>query len=190
MRTSITCKLTRSSVGKPGLASLHRVSDAGFIESGGKGEPVFDGVYSWTPCPVDWRVNDGDVVTLGQTTFAAHLTPGHTPGATTWTMQVEDGGQRLDVVFFPSANVNRGVKLLNNPRYPRIVSDFESSFRKWKALKCQVFLANHGDFYAMRDKYDQLQSGGGKNPFIDPEGYQRFVAEAEQRFRDELDAER
>ena len=33
------------------------------------------------------------------------------PGAVTWTMKVMDGGRSLDVVFFPSANINPGVHL-------------------------------------------------------------------------------
>jgi metallo-beta-lactamase class B len=164
--------------------------DAPFVESGGKGEPVFDGVYSWTPCPVDRRVNDGEAVTLGDTTLVAHLTPGHTPGATTWTTKVEHAGKQLDVLFFPSANVNPGVKLIGNARYPQIAADFERSFAQWKALPCQVFLADHGDFYDMRDKYDRLQASSGENPFIDPEGYRRFIAEAEARFREKLASER
>ena len=179
--------LVRRQTGAQVVASA---ADAVFIESGGRGEPVFDGVYSWTPCPVDRRVSDGEVVKLGETTLVSHLTPGHTPGATTWTMQVEHAGRRLDVVFFPSANINRGVKLLGNARYPKIAEDFANSFGKWKALPCQVFLADHGDFYDMRDKRARLESTAGQNPFIDPDGYRRFLAEAEARFHDQVESER
>ena len=149
--------------------------DAPFVERGGKGETVFDGVYDWTPCPVDQRVNDGDEVKLGATTLTAHLTPGHTLGATTWTMKVADRGRSLDVVFFPSANINPGVHLVGNARYPRIVEDFRRSFVTWKSLSCDVFLADHGDFYAMREKYERLRDGASANPFIDPNGYRRFI---------------
>jgi len=167
-------------------------ADAPFVESGGKGETVFDGVYAWTPCHVDRRVNDGDQVTLGGTSLIAHLTPGHTLGATTWTTQVHDRGKSLNVVFFPSANINPGVHLLGNRRYPQIASDFERSFATWKALSCDVFLADHGDFYGMKDKYARLRAGAGAptNPFIDPEGYRRYIDSAEQRFRAELEEER
>jgi metallo-beta-lactamase class B len=164
--------------------------DAPFIESGGKGETVFDGIYSWRPCPVDRRIVDGDRVTLGGTTLTARITPGHTKGATTWTMQVASGSRMLDVVFFPSANVNRGVRLIGNRRYPTIASDFEHSFAVWKSLPCDVFLGAHADFYDMRAKYDRLSAKGGVNPFIDRSGYRRAIAEAEQRFRDELESER
>lgn len=164
--------------------------DAPFVEHGGKGETVFDGVYAWTPCPVDLRVNDGDQVKLGATTLTAHLTPGHTLGATTWTMKVTERGQPLDVVFFPSANINPGVHLVSNVRYPKIADDFRHSFATWKTLACDVFLGVHGDFYAMSEKYERLRDGAATNPFIDANGYRRFVAEAEQRFLEQLESER
>jgi metallo-beta-lactamase class B len=160
--------------------------DADVIEAGGKGEAVFDDVYTWTPCPVDERVVDGAQLTLGETTLTAHLTPGHTQGATTWTMQVKGQDRRLDVVFFPSANINPGVHLVGNERYPNIASDFERSFATWKGLSCDVFLADHGEFYGMSKKFQQLRAGSTQNPFIDPDGYRRYVSDAEERFRARL----
>lgn len=165
-------------------------ADAAFVEHGGQGETVFDGVFSWTPCPVDRRVTDGDSVTLGDVTLVAHVTPGHTLGATTWTTTVRAGEKTLAVLFFPSANVNRGVRLVDNPRYPDIARDFERSFATWKSLPCDVFLADHGEFYDMKEKYARSKRGEGANPFIDPEGYRQFLARAEARFRDQLESER
>lgn len=164
--------------------------DAPVIASGGKGEPVFDGVYAWAPCPVDRAVADGESVTLGGTTLVAHLTPGHTRGATTWTMDVSDGGRTLAVVFFPSANVNPGVHLVDNPRYPEIATDFQRSFAVWKSLPCDVPLGAHGSFFDMETKQQRLAAGATPNPFIDPQGYRRLVAEAEKRFQDQLVSER
>jgi len=169
--------------------------DAEVLAAGGKGEAVYDGVYSWTPCPVDRVVADGDTIALGGTTLTAHLTPGHTRGAVTWTMQAAapDGGpvaRRLDVVFFPSANINPGVRLVGNVRYPEIAEDFARSFEIWKALPCDVFLGVHGSFYDMDAKRARQRAGAARNPFVDSEGYRRFVAEAETRFRDQLASER
>ena len=179
--------LVRRMTGAQVVAS---VPDAPVIASGGKGEPVFDGVYAWTPCPVDRAVADGERVTLGGTTLVAHLTPGHTRGATTWTMDVSDGGRTLAVVFFPSANVNPGVHLVDNPRYPEIAADFQRSFAVWKSLPCDVPLGAHGSFFDMEAKQQRLAGGATPNPFIDPEGYRRLVADAEKRIQDQLASER
>src|SRR5262249_40068542 len=80
-----------------GAAVVASARDAEVIAAGGKGEAVYDGVYSWPPCPVDRVVADGDRITLGGTTLTAHLTPGHTRGAVTWTTQLaaaEGAGDR------------------------------------------------------------------------------------------------
>jgi metallo-beta-lactamase class B len=164
--------------------------DAEVLAAGGKGESVYDGAYTWTPCPVDRVVADGDEISLGGTTLTAHLTPGHTRGAVTWTMKVAapQGGRALDVVFFPSANVNAdaNVHLVGNARYPEIAQDFARSFAVWKALPCDVFLGVHGAFYDMSAKRARQRAGAATNPFIDPEGYRHFVAAAEERFQRQL----
>jgi metallo-beta-lactamase class B len=83
---------------------------------------------------VDRVLHDGDEVKLGGTVLKAHLTPGHTKGCTTWTMQAKDGGKTYDVVIVGSPNVNAGYKLVNNAAYPQIASDYERTFRVLKSL--------------------------------------------------------
>jgi metallo-beta-lactamase class B len=53
-----------------------------------------------------------------------------------------------------------------------------------KALPCDVFLGAHGGYYGMEEKFARLKEAG-QNPFVDPEGYKRYVAEREQAFQDE-----
>jgi hypothetical protein len=42
----------------------------------------------------------------------------------------------------------------------------------------------------MKQKFARLSRGEEPNPFIDPGGYQRFLAEAEARFHEQLESER
>src|SRR5436305_9995656 len=51
---------------------------------------------------VDRTLHDGDTVELGGVKLTAHLTPGHTKGCTTWTMQVPDGARTLNAVIVGS----------------------------------------------------------------------------------------
>src|SRR5262252_7015991 len=44
------------------------------------------------PRPMSEALHDGSQITLGGFTLTAHHTPGHTPGCTTWTMKIQDGG--------------------------------------------------------------------------------------------------
>jgi len=161
--------------------------DVPLIEDGGKGDFQYGKTSSalFKPMKPDRVLHDGDEVKLGDVVMVAHLTPGHTKGCTTWTMQVRDGGKTYDVVIVGSPNVNPGYKLVNNALYPQIASDYEKMFRVLKALPCDVFLGAHGNYYGMEAKYAKLASGG-PNPFIDPDGYRAYVAERESTFRAEL----
>jgi metallo-beta-lactamase class B len=112
--------------------------------------------------PVDRILNDGESVTLGGTTLVAHLTPGHTRGGTTWTMQTTEGGKTLDVVFYCSL---RSPTVLTPP----IIDEFNHSFKFVRSLPCDVPLGDHPGEYGMQEKFAKMKSGG-PNPFIDPNG--------------------
>jgi metallo-beta-lactamase class B len=139
--------------------------------------------------PIDQVIHDGDTVSLGGVTLTAHLTPGHTKGCTTWTMKLTDGGKTYDVVIVGSPNVNPGYKLVGNPAYPQIAEDYERMWRVLKSLPCDIFLGAHGSYFGLEEKYP-LRKEDGANPFVDPDGYKRFITQKEQDFRAELAKQR
>ena len=134
---------------------------------------------------VDRALHDGDTVELGGSKLAAHLTPGHTKGCTTWTMQVDEGGRKLNAVIIGSPNVNAGVILVGNKNYPQIADDFVKTFKVLKSLPVDLFLGAHGAYFGLLAKYEKMKSGGA-NPFIDPTGYKAYVGEREATFLKEL----
>ena len=139
----------------------------------------------YPPTKVDRLLHDGEEVKLGDTVLVAHLTPGHTKGCTTWTLKAQENDKSYDVVIVGSPNVNPGYKLVNNAVYPQIAQDYERMFRVLKSLPCDVFLGAHGAYYAMEEKFARLKQSNA-NPFIDPDGYKKFVADKEQEYRVEL----
>jgi metallo-beta-lactamase class B len=141
------------------------------------------------PAHVDRKIKDGDTVEVGAVTLRAVLTPGHTPGCTTWTMQVHDEGKIYQVVFFCSATVLAHSQLVNNKSYPGIASDYKKTFAKLRALPCDVFLAPHGSFFDLERKAAELKRGQKPNPFIDPDGYRRLLDWSEKDFQDRLETE-
>jgi metallo-beta-lactamase class B len=159
------------------------------IATGGEGQYLY-GANRWKPCPVDRVLEDGDEVKLGGVTLIARRTPGHTRGCTTWTWRAAEGGKTYDVVVIGSPNVNPGYVLVNNRDYPEIADDFAATFKTLENLPCDVFLGAHGGYYGMIDKYERSQREPKKNPFVDPEGYRKYVAEKEKAFRDTLAAQK
>ena len=57
--------------------------------------------------PIDKIIHDGESVMLGGVKLVAHLTAGHTPGCTTWTTVVRDGGKDYNVMFHCSLRAAR-----------------------------------------------------------------------------------
>ncbi len=102
---------------------------------------------------VDRVLHDGDTVELGGSKLVAHLTPGHTKGCTTWTMQVRDGARTLNAVIVGSPNVNPGYILVGNKNYPGIADDYVKTFAALKSLPCDLFLGAHGAYFGLSAKY-------------------------------------
>ena len=161
--------------------------DIAEIESGGKKDFQYGKTPDtlFKPMKADRVLHDGDQVKLGDAVLTARLTPGHTKGCTTWTMKAREGAKTYDVVIVGSPNVNAGYKLVNNAFYPQIADDYARTFRVLKSLPCDIFLGAHGDYYGMQEKFAKMKQGG-ENPFIDPDGYKRYVDEREKAFRAEL----
>jgi metallo-beta-lactamase class B len=161
-------------------------ADVPVVESGGKTDFAYGKTPAlYRPTKVDRVLHDGDEVKLGGTVLVARLTPGHTKGCTTWTMQVTEQGKTYNVVILGSPNVNPGYKLVDNTAYPEIAEDYERMWRVLKSLPCDIFLGAHGSYFGLEEKYP-LRKEGGANPFVDPSGYKKYIAQKEEDFRTEL----
>src|SRR6266850_8286227 len=162
-------------------------ADVAVVESGGKTDFEYGNSPTtlYRPAKVDRVLRDGDEVKLGDAVLVAHLTPGHTKGCTTWTMQVTDRGKAYNVVMLGSPNVNPGYKLVDNKAYPEIAEDYERMWRVLKSLPCDIFLGAHGSYFGLEEKYPLMKEGGAI-PFVDPNGYKNYITQKERDFRTEL----
>lgn len=140
--------------------------------------------------PVARELRHGDRVELGGTILVAHKTAGHTPGCTTWTTEVEEDGERYEVVFVCSTSTLPEHRLLDNPDYSEIAADFEAAFERLRTLPVDVFLASHGSFFHLEEKRARMGDGADGTVFVDPDGYRSFLDRKERQFRDELARQR
>src|ERR1700733_3297188 len=138
---------------------------------------------------VDRILHDGDTVELGGSKLVAHLTPGHTKGCTTWTMQGQDGGRAPNAGILGSPKVNPGYILVGNKDYPGIADDYTKTFAVLKSLPCDLFLGAHGAYFGLKAKYEKMKAGDA-NAFIDPDEYKAYVAERNDTFRKEWERQK
>lgn len=177
-----------------GLAGLQRASgaimiasaaDKPFLEAGDIGHGPSGGM-KFPPIRVDRIIGDGEKVRLGGITLTAHMTPGHSPGCTSWSMSAVGADRVRRQIFFHCSGTVAG-QSLKPEAYPGIVANFRRSFAKLRGFKAEVFLGNHDSFFDLEKKRAR-QIAGDQNAFVDPEELQRFNMLMEQRFEAEFGA--
>jgi len=183
-----------------GLAELKRLTgarlmmseaDAVLLEDGGKSDFRFgdDPATNFEPVQVDRRLKDQDTIALGGVTVTAHHHPGHTKGATSFTLTVREGGRDYRLVIANMGSINPGVTVRGMPKYPTIGDDYARTFAAQKALPVDVFLASHASQFGMHAKYKPGDAYDAER-FVDPEGYRAAVERLETIYREQLARER
>ena len=170
-----------------GLAEMKQASGAQLV-AGEADKPLLEGGYypgareetalNFPPVKVD------RTVTLGDVTVTARETPGHSPGCTSWAFSVKDGDATRSVLIFCSGTVALN-RLVTNPTYPGIVTDYKKTFARAQDMKPNVLLAPHPEMYKMAEKRTKLAEGG-PNPFVNPGEFNAYAATLEKAFEDAL----
>ena len=162
-------------------------ANAEMLENGAKTDFALGDQLPFPPVNVDIIIQDGTQIKLGRQTFTAHATPGHLPGATSWTTDLRHHFKTYHVVYADSLFTG-GYHLLNNQNYPEIVSDIQQSFKTLNAMQADIFLANKADRFDMKQKLIRLKAGDSK-AFIDQTGLQKYVAKGQADFLQQLNAQ-
>ena len=183
-----------------GMAALKKMTgaklviaerDRDLLETGGKADFRFGNTpgAGFESVKVDQTFKDGEAISLGGTVLTAHLNAGHTKGATSFTLNVPEGGKTYRVVIANMGSINPGVKVSGMPTYPGIAQDYANTFLAQKDMKIDVWLASHASQFRLHDKY---KPGDQYNPdrFVDPAGFLASVQQLEKAYLDQLAKER
>jgi metallo-beta-lactamase class B len=169
-----------------GAKLVAMAEDAPYFDNGGHNDVLFGDRNLFPPVHVDRVVHDGDKVKLGDTTLTAHRMPGHTPGNTTWTMVVKEGGKSYHTVFFGIITPLPNTNLAGTPSYPNIGADWARTMKALSTIRCDVFLASNGVYFDMAKKHDAMLKNSSPNPFIDPDGCKAVMGRAEATYQNLL----
>ena len=166
-------------------------ADKELLESGGKADFRFGDTPGarFDPVSVDRTLKDGETISLGGTVLTAHHHPGHTKGATSFTLNVRDGAKTYRVIIANMGTINPGVRVSGMPSYPGITKDYARTFIAQKDMKIDVWLSSHAAQFRMHEKY---KPGDAYNPerFVDPAGFSAAVRRLEEAYLDQLARER
>jgi len=135
-------------------------------------------------------VADGETLRVGNVAVTAHLTPGHTPGSTTWTWRSCEGSRCLDIVYADSLNAVSapGFRFTGDATRASVEGAFRRSIAKVGSLPCDVLLAVHPSFAGMDDKLRRRREQPGSEPFVDASACRSYAADAVRRL-DQIIAE-
>lgn len=174
-----------------GIAALQRASGAivmasaaaaPVLQSGtnGKDDPQYqaDPVVHVAKVRKVSLVGEGDTVKVGPLSLTAHMTPGHTPGGTTWTWTSCEGQRCLDVVYADSLNPYSSGDFTYTGKggKPDISASFEASIAKVAALPCDIIIPVHPGTTDVLGK--AARRSGQDNPLIDAGACRAYAAEA------------
>ncbi|HEY0173654.1 MAG TPA: subclass B3 metallo-beta-lactamase [Pyrinomonadaceae bacterium] len=186
-----------------GIAELQRLSgaqvaaspwSAGVLtKSGvGKGDPQFGGIAPVALVPRASTLRDGQTLRVGDIKLAAHFTPGHTPGGTSWTWKSCEGGRCLSLVYSDSMTPvsAENFRFSDSREYPSAVRDFEKSFAFLRSTPCDILLTSHPDASGLWQRLDGRQKGVSPDPVVSPNACKELAGRAGEQLRRRLESEK
>jgi metallo-beta-lactamase class B len=188
-----------------GIAALQRASGAVVAASASgaqaleRGEAVADDpqyafrkASSFPPVAAVRVVADGETLRIGPLAVQAHLTPGHTPGSTTWTWSSCEGSRCLDLVYADSLNPVSapGFRFTGDGTHPSLVDSFRRSIATVERLPCDILLSVHPGNADLDGKLQRRGTKPAVDPFIDSQACRAYAATASRRLDERVAGER
>ena len=132
-------------------------------------------------------VEDGETISVGDVQLTAHLTPGHTPGGTSWTWKSCEGERCLSIVYADSLNAvsAEGFRFTGTGTTPSIVDMFRRSIRNVAELPCDILLSPHPEFVRMEEKL-QRRHQGETGAFVDASACRAYAGRAAMRLDERI----
>lgn len=134
---------------------------------------------------IDHEFEDGEIISLGNTTVKCVLSPGHSPGTTSFFFDVADGGKNYRVGYFGGTGFLTLYKDYLN-KYgvdPSLRCEFAKTIEKLKKEKVDIMLGNHPSHNFTIEKRMRMLACPEKNPFIDPGEWNRYLDHLEKQYR-------
>lgn len=126
----------------------------------------------------DILIQDGDTLTLGNTTITFMETPGHTKGTVSFFFNTEDSGKIYRVGMFGGAGANTLAQ--GHFDYDGCREDYRNSVHRLQKEEVDVFIGNHvwNNDTAVKG---ELLLKTGENKFIDGNLWHTFLTYCEKR---------
>jgi metallo-beta-lactamase class B len=158
----------------------------------GKGDPQFAGGTPIAPVAKVQAFRDNQQIRVGDIVITAHLTPGHTPGGTTWTWNSCQAGVCRHMVYADSlAPISSdGFRFSSGSDYPHALPDFEKSFAFLETAPCDILITTHPEASSLWDRLQSRDKGVTPDPMVDLSACRELARQGRASLRDRLAEER
>jgi metallo-beta-lactamase class B len=175
-----------------GIAELQRLSGAPVFASPwsaavmrtgavARDDPQYGITSPVSPVKNVAELHDGETLKVGRISLTAHMTPGHTPGGTSWTWQSCEADACYEMVYADS------LKSVSAPgfrftKHAQLMRGFKKSFTFLEAAPCDILITPHPEASDFWNRVEGHRSGTKPDPLVDREACRRLAEKA----RDEL----
>lgn len=139
----------------------------------------------------DVLLEDGDMISLGNTQIKAIATPGHTPGAMSYLFDVHCGSRTLTAGLHGGAGMNSMKKEFLD-RYGLSYdcrTDFLLAMDRLKTHNVDIFLGNHVEQNHTIEKYQQLLAGN-EDAFVNSDSWSEYAELCKKRLNNLINKEK
>jgi metallo-beta-lactamase class B len=185
-----------------GIGELQRLSGARVVASEstaavmtktglGRDDPQYGAIPPIALVKHVETLRDGESFHAGEVVVTAHLTPGHTPGGTSWTWTSCEGSRCLSMVYADSLTPVSagGFQFTHSREYPGALQDFEKSFAFLDTVPCDILLTTHPDVSGLWDRLEKRDRGGASDAMIDRGACRQLADRAREQLRRRVAAE-
>jgi metallo-beta-lactamase class B len=166
-----------------GAELILSAADAEFVTRGADFGLGTDGYTAARPART---IGHLEAVLVGNVELTAHLTPGHTPGCTTWSGEVEIEGEQLTFVSVCSLSILGNYRIVGDqPTYAGQGADYCRSLAHLRSLSPDIFLGAHGSWFRMGEKLEALRSGNPR-AFVGGGEYEAYLDGAAESIEEAL----
>lgn len=136
-------------------------------------------------------LSDRESFEVGPLTITAHLTPGHTPGGTSWTWKSCEGSNCFKLVYADSLSAVSadGFKFTRNNFYPNAIDDFKKSFAFLRSTPCDILITTHPEASSLWDRLEARHQGRKPDPMVDRTACRKLADSAEEGLNRRLPSE-
>ena len=182
-----------------GIAELQRLSGARVLASPwsasvlknggvGRGDPQYGEVQPIAPVQNVYEVRDGETVQVGEIVMTMHLTPGHTPGGTSWTWKSCEGTVCRAMVFADSLTPVSAKGYLFSKNQG--LGEFERSFAFLESTPCDVLITTHPDISGLWERLAAREQGVHPDPMVNDKACRDLARSGLEHLQQRLAQER